>query len=191
MGLELPSSDIAYVEAHRAVEEICCAMIMTHQSPAQCRLDVVDAAGVKVFDLPFAEVLGVHPERTAEAEVSIANRAHLRSLMADLRTELACSRTVVREARDVLALYREYEPDGPRAPDRNPHRGWGRWLRGRVRGLYRYETGPGRWWACVEDDDAKRVNFIRIRYDLARIEPPFLDLPVESDDRNHECNRAA
>jgi hypothetical protein len=192
IGLDLASSDLAYVEAHRAVEEICCTMIMAHQRPAQYRLDVTDATGVKIFDLPFAEVLGVHPERAAGSEVSIANRARVRSLMAGLRAELACSRTIMQDSRDVLALSREHRLDeGRRSPGRNPHRGRGRWLRGRVRGLYRYETGSGRWWACVEDDDAKRVNFIRVRYELAKIQPPFLALPVESDRRNRHCKTAA
>ena len=48
------------------------------------------------------------------------------------------------------------------------------------RGLYRYETAPGRWWACVEDDDA-RVNIIRERYEQMQIEPEFWRLPVEGN----------
>jgi hypothetical protein len=53
------------------------------------------------------------------------------------------------------------------------------------RGLYRYETAPGRWWACVEDDDA-RVNIIRERYEQMQIEPEFWRLPVESNGKERK-----
>jgi hypothetical protein len=46
-----------------------------------------------------------------------------------------------------------------------------------MRGLYRYETVPGRWWACVEDENGQRVNTIQRRYEEMRIEPHFWRLP--------------
>ena len=53
-----------------------------------------------------------------------------------------------------------------------------------LRGIFRYETGSGRWWACAEDSDGKRVNFTRERYELAGMEPPFLELPTEDAQGN-------
>jgi hypothetical protein len=51
-----------------------------------------------------------------------------------------------------------------------------------TRGIYRYETAPGRWWACIDDDDAGvRVNIERGRYEDLGIAPQFLDLPIQPD----------
>ena len=57
----------------------------------------------------------------------------------------------------------------------------------RLRGLYRYESAPGHWWACAQEDDGKRVNFTRERYVLAGIEPPFPDLPIEGNTSTDEA----
>lgn len=46
------------------------------------------------------------------------------------------------------------------------------------RGLYRYETAPGRWWATVEEADGQRVNIIQRRYEDMSLSPPFWELPV-------------
>jgi hypothetical protein len=48
----------------------------------------------------------------------------------------------------------------------------------KLRGLYRYETAPGRWWACAEDANGQRVNMLRRSYEEKAIEPPFLELPI-------------
>ncbi len=50
-----------------------------------------------------------------------------------------------------------------------------------MRGLYRYQTGADRWWACAEDDDGARVHIERSRYEAMDIKPPFDRLPVEAD----------
>lgn len=49
----------------------------------------------------------------------------------------------------------------------------------KLRGLYRYETAPGRWWACVEAEDGARVHMLRDRYELKLISPAFDELPLE------------
>lgn len=49
-----------------------------------------------------------------------------------------------------------------------------------IRGLYRYETAPGRWWACAETENGQRVNMMRRDYELKAIAPPFLELPLEA-----------
>jgi hypothetical protein len=51
-----------------------------------------------------------------------------------------------------------------------------------LRGIYRYETAPGRWWACAEGDNGQRVNMMRDRYEQKAIEPPW-QLPVEDRER--------
>jgi hypothetical protein len=53
----------------------------------------------------------------------------------------------------------------------------------KLRGLHRYETAPGRWWACAEGDNGQRVNMMRDRYEQKAIQPPFWQLPVEDRDR--------
>ena len=58
-----------------------------------------------------------------------------------------------------------------------------------MRGLYRYETAPGRWWACAEGEAGERVNAIRERYEQMGIEPEFWRLPVESNGAGRK-NRA-
>ncbi len=50
-----------------------------------------------------------------------------------------------------------------------------------MRGLFRYQTAPGRWWACAQDENGARVNIIRERYEAMKIEPEFLALPIESN----------
>jgi hypothetical protein len=51
----------------------------------------------------------------------------------------------------------------------------------KMRGLYRYETAPDRWWACADDFlHGVRVHIERIRYERMGIKPPFLELPVQS-----------
>lgn len=52
-----------------------------------------------------------------------------------------------------------------------------------MRGLYRYETAPGRWWATVEQADGQRVNIIQRRYEEMGIAPPFRDLPIGGGNR--------
>lgn len=49
-----------------------------------------------------------------------------------------------------------------------------------LRGLYRYETAPGRWWATVEEAGGRRVNIIQRRYEEMAVMPPFWELPVEN-----------
>lgn len=49
-----------------------------------------------------------------------------------------------------------------------------------MRGLYRYNTGGDRWWACVEDD-GQRVNIVRRRYEEMNLQPPFEQLPIEEN----------
>ncbi len=49
----------------------------------------------------------------------------------------------------------------------------------KLRGLYRYETAPGRWWACAETDNGQRVNLQRQAYEHQRVQPPFWELPIE------------
>ena len=51
----------------------------------------------------------------------------------------------------------------------------------KLRGLYRYQPAPGRWWACAESENGQRVNVTRERYENAGIEPPFWDLPGEHE----------
>jgi hypothetical protein len=64
------------------------------------------------------------------------------------------------------------------------------WLRGvMMRGLYRYETAVGRWWACAEDEDGARVNIIRERYEQMRLEPEFWLLPIEGN--GHQRKKSA
>ena len=48
-----------------------------------------------------------------------------------------------------------------------------------MRGLYRYETAAGHWWACAEEATGGRVHIERIRYERMEIEPQFLMLPLE------------
>jgi hypothetical protein len=48
-----------------------------------------------------------------------------------------------------------------------------------MRGLYKYRTAAERWWACAEAVDGVRVNIVRGRYELMRIDPPFEQLPLE------------
>lgn len=50
-----------------------------------------------------------------------------------------------------------------------------------MRGLYRFETAPGRWWACAEEENGQRVNIIRERYEQMKLTPEFWSLPVESN----------
>jgi hypothetical protein len=50
-----------------------------------------------------------------------------------------------------------------------------------MRGLFRYQTGTDRWWACVEDDAGERVNIVRGRYEQMKIEPAFDMLPIEDN----------
>jgi hypothetical protein len=52
----------------------------------------------------------------------------------------------------------------------------------KLRGLYRYETAPGRWWACAESDNGQRVNMMRDLYEQKAIQPPFWQLPIEDRD---------
>lgn len=60
-----------------------------------------------------------------------------------------------------------------------------------MRGLYRYETGSGRWWACAEDENGARVNIQRRRYEQMAIEPPFEQLPVERQGNGKPAKRIA
>jgi hypothetical protein len=55
-----------------------------------------------------------------------------------------------------------------------------------MRGLYRYETVPGRWWACAEDGEGGRVNIVRERYERMGIEPEFWSLPVEGNGKQRK-----
>lgn len=55
-----------------------------------------------------------------------------------------------------------------------------------MRGLYRYETAQDRWWVCVEEDGGGRVNMMRDRYEQKELEPPFLELPLESSGRKRK-----
>jgi hypothetical protein len=60
-------------------------------------------------------------------------------------------------------------------------------LSAKVRGVYRYETAPGRWWACAEDETSgERVNMQRTRYEQKRIAPPFEGLPLETDSQREK-----
>jgi hypothetical protein len=47
-----------------------------------------------------------------------------------------------------------------------------------MRGLYRYETASGRWWACTEDENGQRVNMMKQSYEDKAIKPDFWELPV-------------
>lgn len=58
-----------------------------------------------------------------------------------------------------------------------------------MRGLYRYQSGKDRWWACAEDK-GERVHIERKRYEAMSIQPPFNELPVESDDSDKTKRRA-
>lgn len=50
-----------------------------------------------------------------------------------------------------------------------------------MRGLYRYESGKDRWWACAEDENGDRVHIERRRYEQMGVQPPFDQLPAEND----------
>jgi hypothetical protein len=58
-----------------------------------------------------------------------------------------------------------------------------------MRGIYRYETAPGRWWACVDDVEAGvRVHIERSRCENMGIAPTFLELPIQSNgERKHKA----
>jgi hypothetical protein len=60
-----------------------------------------------------------------------------------------------------------------------------------MRGLYRYETSPGRWWACAETENGQRVNVIRQRYEDSGFLPTFWDLPVQTTFENGVMSKVA
>ena len=161
IGLDLTDSNHAYVEAYRAAQEISCEMILARKFPALYRFEVADKDGVNLFELGFAEVLG-------------------------LRGEVVRSRTIMHASEGLLAMSREVEPTPGQHEMAKKGKCWDQ-----LRGLYRYKTGRGRWWACAAADDGKYVNFTRNRYEFAGIQPAFLDLPVESRDTNTENKHAA
>src|SRR6185436_407761 len=80
IGLDLADSNHAYVEAYRAAQEISCEMIVARKFPAPYRFEVANEDGVKLFELEFAEVLGLPAEQSTAKEVCEANRMRLRSL---------------------------------------------------------------------------------------------------------------
>lgn len=55
-----------------------------------------------------------------------------------------------------------------------------------MRGVLRYETAPGRWWACAEEKNGARVNIIRERYEQMLLEPDFWTLPVEGNGKKRK-----
>ena len=60
-----------------------------------------------------------------------------------------------------------------------------------MRGLYRYETAPGRWWVCAEDETSgERVHIQRARYDHMGIQPEFLALPIETNGKDKKASNA-
>jgi len=60
-----------------------------------------------------------------------------------------------------------------------------------MRGLYRYETAKGRWWACAEDENGARVHIERRRYEAMAVQPPFEQLPLESNGEGQRAKRSA
>jgi hypothetical protein len=60
-----------------------------------------------------------------------------------------------------------------------------------VRGLYRYQTAPWRWWACTEGPNRERVNIQRQRYEDAGIQPPFFELPIRANSNDGKSKKAA
>jgi hypothetical protein len=98
VGDELESAEAAYLEAFAVVQEMVVDLVRERRDPAAHQLNVVDASGRALFEVMFAEALGV-----AAAPAGLApDRRRPRALLQSVAQQIAVARTTLAAAKQTL-----------------------------------------------------------------------------------------
>jgi hypothetical protein len=109
MGSEFDSTELAYLEAHKAAEEMWSDLLKNRRDPRRCAFEVRDAERRLLFVLPFLEVVESCKDRhtpttmcktfcEATATAGLAKRAG-----EDFQKELQALRRLLRQSHALLA----------------------------------------------------------------------------------------
>ena len=110
-GLELASTEDAYLEAVKGAQEMWSELLKKRRDPHHCRFEVRDINGALLFHLPFEEVLEncldrkpVKPAAGADHAAAAATATAGRAKRAndDFQRTLSKMRTTLAESRALL-----------------------------------------------------------------------------------------
>lgn len=100
-GSELPDANAAYMEAFETAQQLAIDLIREGSNAMRPQMEVNDATGRRVFELPFSEVLGV---RSAPSDTAaIWRRSRLAA--ADVKTQVAEARSALDSLREALSKF--------------------------------------------------------------------------------------
>jgi len=83
VGMELPSSEVAYLEACNAITDTIVEVVADGFNPAHCAFHVTDQTGERIWTVPMLERV-----RTGPSPTSDELRQRLDNASTDLRREL-------------------------------------------------------------------------------------------------------
>ena len=103
-GLQQPSLDEAYLEACRAIPELCVDLLHEGIAPLACAFVICDAAEAELMEVPFSERLhdGRRPARTNAMPEQLECLAEVRKgrmLVAEMRAQVSEMRASAAEMR--------------------------------------------------------------------------------------------
>ena len=105
-GLDRPSLEAAYLEACRAIPDLCVDLLHEGTAPLACAFLICDAAQTELMEVPFNERLhdGRKSERAPQApDLSpSAQVRHGRAMVAEMRAQLAEMRADATEMRTAV-----------------------------------------------------------------------------------------
>lgn len=106
VGCEFADAEAAYLEAHQATLEIAFDLLRTRVDPSHHRLDICDAAGTVVFQLPFAEALRPSEKTKPLTGVHASIQRHQQrtlQIASELRASCDRARSLIEGTRELLS----------------------------------------------------------------------------------------
>ncbi|MBB2964453.1 DUF6894 family protein [Methylobacterium sp. R2-1] len=112
VGLDLAGVECAYLEAYAAVPAISADLLREKANPYRHTLEIMDASGNLLMELPFSEVLEERrqpspPDQRRRWHEAQAEMERTACLIADVQAEQAALRATLAETKRLLAEARK------------------------------------------------------------------------------------
>jgi hypothetical protein len=104
LGLELPSVEVAYLEAYRGALDVIHDMLRDRQDPTGYRFEVTDDRGRVLLELPFSEAMQPRGRPSLRDVDGVLQRGLERSrqLREEIDAEMVKMRAGLERSREVL-----------------------------------------------------------------------------------------